>query len=306
MDMLNEKKILIKFINKFKGLSEIKNDFIPQKKTYWLENSELHNYSTTCMWELKTDWGHYIKEKYSLTNKVCLSIGCGNGELERGLIEIGCAKSIDAFDINPSSIDTAKKIANEKGYSINYFTADANEVILENNRYDIVFAHNSVHHIKNLEHTMHQISGSMKKDGLFIMVEYTGPNRFHWSEKQQEIINNLLEILPQKLKKIDSVGSIYRTKISYETMKNYLDSDPSEAIRSEDILPVTEKYFKILEKRDMGGTILHMLFAEIVNNFDNQIEEERTIVKLLCYFEKMLIESYQIPSDFKLIICKKI
>lgn len=69
-------------------------------------------------------------------------------------------------------------------------------------------------------------------------------------------------------------------------MKNYLDSDPSEAIRSEESLPETAKYFEILKERNMGGTILHMLFAEIVNNFDDLKEEERTIVKLLCYFEK--------------------
>ena len=166
------------YIKKIRESSDTKKDFVSQKKTYWLENQELHNYSTTCMWELKTDWGHYIQEKYSLTNGMCLSIGCGNGELERGLIEIGCVKNVDAFDINPSSINNAKKIAYENGYSINYFIADANIVSLENNRYDIVIAHNSIHHIKNLERIMQQICSSMKKNGLFIMIEYVGPNRF--------------------------------------------------------------------------------------------------------------------------------
>ena len=88
-------------------------------------------------------------------------------------------------------------------------------------------------------------------------------------------------------------------------MKNYLDSDPFEAIHSEEILPVTAKYFEIIEERDMGGTILHMLFSEIVNNFDDLKEEQRTIIKLLCYFEKMLIESCQVGSDFKLVVCRK-
>ena len=52
-----------------------------KKKRYWLESSVLHNYFTTCMWELKIDWARYIKEKYHCKYATCLSMGCGTGEL---------------------------------------------------------------------------------------------------------------------------------------------------------------------------------------------------------------------------------
>ena len=77
------------------------------KKRYWLECPVLHDYSTTCMWELKTDWAGYIKEKYHCKDATCLCMGCGTGQLERGLIETGCAKVIDAFDIDEESVKTA-------------------------------------------------------------------------------------------------------------------------------------------------------------------------------------------------------
>ena len=298
-------KFCQKILGKSKFIIEIKTNPTPKKTTYWLENHELHNYFSTCMWNLDTDWQHYIKEKYSLNNQVCLSIGCGTGNLERSIIEIGCAKNVDAFDISATSILNAKKLADTNGLKTNYFEADANNIILKNNKYDFVVAHNSIHHIKNLEHIMQQISNSLKRDGLFIMVEFVGPTRFQWSDQQLKIINDILEMLPNKFKKISQNGQNYKTEFNHETLKGYLDSDPSEAVRSGDIISITNNFFEILEERNMGGTILHLLLAEIINNFDESKEEERTMVKLLCYFEKMLIESRQVSSDFKLVVCRK-
>ena len=255
--------------------------------------------------ELNTDWQHYIKEKYSLNNQICLSIGCGTGNLERSIIEIGCAKNVDAFDISAISIINAKKLAETNGLKINYFEADANNIILENNKYDFVVAHNSVHHIKNLEHIMQQISNSLKPNGLFVMVEFVGPTRFQWTDRQLIIINDILKILPNKFKKIGQNGQNYKTAFNRETLKGYLDSDPSEAVRSGDIISVTNNFFEILEERNMGGTILHLLLSEIIHNFDESKEEERAIIKLLGYFEKTIIENGDLPSDFKLIVCRK-
>ena len=124
------------------------------RKTLWLESPELHQYSSTCMWNLKMHWAIYLKEKYSLINKSCLSIGCGSGELERGLLKKGCATTIDAFDINQHSVKKAKELAEFEGHSINYFIGDANTIKLKENKYDFVIAHNSLHHVNNLEHIM--------------------------------------------------------------------------------------------------------------------------------------------------------
>ena len=153
------------------------------RKTFWLECPELHQYSSTCMWDLGVHWASYVKEKYSFINKSCLSIGCGSGELERGLIKNGCATTMDAFDINPDSVKNAKKSAESEGYLINYFIGDANTIRLKENKYDFVVAHNSLHHIKNLEHIMQEISNSLKQNGLFIIVEFTGANKISVDRK---------------------------------------------------------------------------------------------------------------------------
>ena len=43
-------KFYQKILEKFKLIIKIKTNPISQKTTYWLENHELHNYFSTCMW----------------------------------------------------------------------------------------------------------------------------------------------------------------------------------------------------------------------------------------------------------------
>jgi hypothetical protein len=82
--------------------------------------------------------------------------------------------------------------------------------------------------------------------------------------------------------------------------------DPSEAIRSGEIMTLLVKYFNILEVNEFGGTILHMLLQDIAGNFDPEREEDMTILNLICYFEEILIKKKVITSDFALIIAQNI
>ncbi len=43
--------------------------------------------------------------------------------------------------------------------------------------------------------------------------------------------------------------------------------DPSEAIRSADILPLVHQYFNVIRCIGYGGTILHLFFDRIAGNF---------------------------------------
>ena len=92
---------------------------------------------------------------------------------------------------------------------------------------------------------------------------------------------------------------VYRPSI--DNMNNF---DPSEAIRSCDIVPLVTKYFDIEERIDYGGTILHGLLQHIVGNFDPSKEEDIAILRLLGYFEDVLIKENVIPSDFTLIVAR--
>lgn len=126
---------------------------------YWLKNPILHEYFATCMWNLKKHYMEYIVEKYGIRNATVLSIGCGSGDLERGLAKLGCAKAIEAFDIDKIKIEEARKLSKRSGLDdlIYYFQADANNIHLPKERYDLVVAHNSLHHIQKLEELFQEV-----------------------------------------------------------------------------------------------------------------------------------------------------
>jgi hypothetical protein len=81
--------------------------------------------------------------------------------------------------------------------------------------------------------------------------------------------------------------------------------DPSEAIRSEDIIHELRKIFEIIEERPLGGTILHGLLQGIVHNFDPEDECDTAILRLICLIEKLMIREAGLESYFKSIVARK-
>lgn len=74
--------------------------------------------------------------------------------------------------------------------------------------------------------------------------------------------------------------------------------DPSEAIRSAEIIPVLQRSFDVVEKVDIGGTLLHLLLYGIVDNFDENREGDVAILRLLGYLEATLIRDGVLGADF--------
>jgi SAM-dependent methyltransferase len=164
----------------------------------------------------------------------------------------------------------------------------------------------SAHHFTELEHIFSQVKRALKPAGLFFLYEFVGPSQFQWTDQQLAIINDLLQILPAKYRQyIPFSGQLKEQsrRMSVAEMNTY---DPSEAIRSAEIIPLLPQYFNIVERIDYGGTILHMLVQDIVGNFDTEKEEDLAILKLLCYLEETLIRSEVLPSDFTFIVAQNV
>jgi|SRR3989338_2714214 len=253
-------------------------------------------------------WFQYSCEKYLLNKggvEWGLSIGCGTGALERQCIEMKACNKMDAFDIAEGAIQEAKKSAElEKISEINYEVKNIEDIILPDKKYDVVFASSAIHHIKNLESTFEKIQNSLKPDGHFILLEFVGPSQFQFPDKVVSIINEILDILPLYYKKNAVTGKF---KESYEKPSiEYMNkNDPSESIRSAEIIPLLSRYFTIIEKKDYGGTILHMLLQEIISNFNHDDFRDVAILKLLILLEGILIRNKVIDSDFSFIVAKK-
>ena len=208
-----------------------------------------------------------------------LSIGCGTGPLERDLIRRGLCSHVDAFDGSPQSIEIAQKLAVEDGVaeSINYFVGDFNEPRLPRRDYDIVFFHQSAHHVAKLEKLYSCVLRVLKPDGLVYLDEYVGPSRFDWNESLIAPHREFFERIPEEAR-------LYgRLPLPIHP------DDPSEALRSSEIIPQLKKGFRVVERRDYGGTLLSVLFPAV-----NWINSPPALISEMLASEKQLLaEGYE-------------
>lgn len=254
------------------------------------------------------DWFTYVKNTYVPKRlDYGLDLGCGSGWLEGLCLKNQVCERMDAFDIAAGAIEIAGKNAASENLAeyINYEVRDINTIRLEPGKYDIVFAPSSAHHFRELEHIFREVHNSLKPSGLFVLVEYVGPSQFQWTDKQLRIINDVLDILPVRYRNNLRIPGLIRERLERNSVEYMNAHDPSEAIRSAEIVPLLQRYFHVRERRDYGGTLLNMLLHDIAGNFSEDKEDDAAFLGLLCYFERILLQEKVLPSDFALIVASR-
>jgi len=225
-----------------------------------------------------------------------LSIGCGFGALERDLCARGIVARIEGFDPAPGAIAEARRLAEEAGLGgIHYQVGDLESLDYPDESFDVVFAHQSVHHVERLEELFRRVKRLLKPGGLFHLHEYVGPNRFQWTEAQMEHVNELLDSLPRRLRRTPTGQKPPQERATVETM---IAVDPTEAVRSADILPLLRQHFTVVEERPFGGTLIHLALGNIAQNFRTDSPEDVARMRSFFDLEDRLMREGVIGSDF--------
>ena len=297
------------------------------------------------------DWIDYVAER-CLTQRPlerCLSLGCGGGKLERWLVARGVARSVDAYDVSPRSIQVARELAQQNGYStIHYAVADVNTVALPSSRYDAVWVYHAMHHFRDLEAICERVASSLKPGGVLVLNDYIGPRRFQFAQRQVDVINSCLGLLPERYRRIvPAVGNgspagcgvrapwvervwnrarqgelfkaawdrlmrrrtgideaLLRREFRPPTVRQVLDVDPTEAIRSDDIVAVVRQHFEIVERQDYGGCVLQFLLQDILQNFPDGDAEAEACLRMVITIEDTLVSLGELTSDFAVIVAR--
>lgn len=302
------------------------------------------------------DWVAYTLDQHfggRLPLARCLSLGCGDGNLERNLSQFNVFQHFDAYDAAEGSLQKARKLATEKHLdNISYHTADINAIALPAGVYDSVWIHHAMHHFEALEHICQQIRQSLKPKGLLILNEYVGPNRFQFPSRQKEIVNLCLRLLPAQYRAVmqeqvdletglapfrkgarwflsrlvdkcrdgDLMGVARRRlraynararvqctekkAVDFPSCRDVIATDPSEAIRSEEIVEVLQRDFDIVEKKDWGGNILNSLLQGIAGRFSAEDPVSQDLLKMLIQIEDTLLQCGELKSDFAYIVAR--
>lgn len=249
----------------------------------------------------------FMSEKgYTFPVERCLTLGCGAGNLERKISQYDFCLHHDAFDLAEGAIERARSEAERRDlHCVQYEVRNINEIHLQENRYDVVFGSAAVHHFEKLEHIFSEVNKALKPEGIFFLNEYIGPSRFQWTDRQLEVMNAVLRILPKKYKMDVTNPAVWKETCVRQPVEEVIAFDPTEAIRSAEIVSLMKRYFHVVEIKETGGAILHSLLTNIAGNFKIDDRSDMKLLRLLFDLEDVLMETGDLSSDFAVIIAMK-
>ncbi len=258
------------------------------------------------------DWLDWLQSTYfPRPADRALSLGCGTGQSERRVVAMNLCRQLDACDLSPDAIAAAQAAAEKVGLAgrINFFVADLNALSLPEAAYDLILCSMSIHHVAALERFFTEARKALRPDGLLAANEFVGPTRFQWTAKQLRYANEVLQNLPLRYRRnLDPRGwrrrlAPYRKRVRRRPgWRMYLE-DPSESVRSSEIIPLLEREFEIVERKDYGGTLLQLVLDRIAGNFQDT-EEDRRVLRALCECEQELIDRGELSSDFAVLLAR--
>ncbi|HEX3130979.1 MAG TPA: methyltransferase domain-containing protein [Thermoanaerobaculia bacterium] len=235
-----------------------------------------------------------------------LSVGCGTGELERTLARLNAFRECDAWDIAPGGIEIARRLAREEGFhQIHYEVRDVTAADMPPERYDAVWFESALHHIEPLERVCEQVARTLKADGFLFLNEYVGPSAFAFSPRQKELIRAAFALIPARFRRsFQPGGPEYLSAAPIPTPAEVQAEDPTESVRSADILAVLPDYFDIVSRRETGGTLLQFLLHGIAGNFHAGDPDSLRVLRMLFEIEDALLETGEVRSDFVVIAAR--
>jgi SAM-dependent methyltransferase len=246
------------------------------------------------------DWLTFTKRRFFPERaERGLSLGSGHGTAERDAIRIGICETMVGLDISQEALDVAAGDAAQEGLAdaIDYRWADLNVVELEPDAYDVVLAVQVLHHVEDLEHLADQLVSALRPGGLLVINEYVGPARFQWLDKTEYVMNRILELLPEEYR-VNPRNGFVKDQMDRAPAEEIARVDPSESIRSDEIMELLRSRFDVLYHADFGGTINQFLLADIAANFDDDDPKDVAILDLISLLEELLVAERVLPSDF--------
>lgn len=129
-----------------------------------------------------------------LKGKTILDLGCGSGQFAKYCIEAG-ASQVTGIDISTNMIEQANK--ENKHEKIDYICIPIEDLVLDNQKFDLIISSLAVHYIEDYSALIKKISGFLNENGEFIFstehpivtarikmnnwVRDNEGNRIHWA-----------------------------------------------------------------------------------------------------------------------------
>lgn len=245
---------------------------------------------------------HYLLSQHpELAQARALSLCSGDGGFEKLLVENGIFGHVTGTDIAPGRVAAANAARGALADRLEFQVADVNRADFGEACYDVVFAKAALHHVSELEALFAGMRRCLKPGGRLVTIDFFGPTRFQWTDRQIEASNAFLEQhVPAELRR-RADGSLHR--VERPTVEAMIAMDPSEAVRSSEVHGQLTTHMKIDKQIDIGGALLNLVLdPSIIMNFQPGQPGHDAVIRQAFERERALMRSGELASDFKFII----
>jgi len=231
-------------------------------------------------------WNYIINYVNARNFTRILSLGTGTCGLEITLAEqFRKPYELVCLDFNKELLERGAKMATTKGITMTYFAQDINSLKLDQT-YDLIFAHAVLHHLIELEHIFNQIKSHLTKEGQFVVYDVTSRNGLLLWPEQRKIIDGLLKALPPKF------SYSHFLKRNTDTFVEIDSSDASfECIRSQDVLPLLQKYFTTIHLVKGFAFLRRFTDQEFGPNFDLNSNLDVKVLNFLLELDQWYVDN---------------
>ena len=208
-----------------------------------------------------------------------VSIGCGNCDMEsrmakRLLEEAHNNFHIVCMDVNPNMLKRGQEFAAQIGVAehLQFEQNDFNQW-RPKNKYDVVIANQSLHHVVELEDLFDTIKRQLEPRGVFLTSDMIGRNgHLRWPEARKA-----LEPFWQELPKTYRYNRLLQRQ--EDTFQDHDCSvDGFEGIRAQDVLPLLVERFNFELFIPFANLVMVFIDRPFGHNFDAKANWDRDFI----------------------------
>ena len=269
-----------------------------------LREGGIHAHDSWAYWfgYLRNKWGTSLNEEIAnfcntRKNPRILSLGCGYGGVEISVAkDLKMPYEILGIDLNESILEKAREESAKSNLPLKFQQGDLNFLDLHDEKFDVVMAHASLHHLLNLEHIFSEVHKSLEDDGLLIIQDVIGKTQVLFWKENVDFAISVVEELPPLI--TDGI-----------TLSPYVEPNIQagmEGIRQEEIEEQINLLFTPIKSYHYGSFMRLICTHPILGKrLDPNNSECRKILDSLCKLDLEQIELGQLKATEVLGVYRK-
>jgi SAM-dependent methyltransferase len=226
------------------------------------------------------------------------SPGCGRADKERILAAAFPDREFVGLDLTPAILELAAEETARAGLrNLRFELGDFNALALERHSFDAVLGLGAIHHVEALERFWAETQRALRPGGCVIAQEYVGPDRMQWNEAQvREGSRVLAELVPDEHKP-------HHREVQPVDREMLIAADPSEAVRSSEILPTLRASgFQLAGLAGAGCALLQPVLMHQIQTYDPRDWEHNHRLMTLFREEDRLMRAGVLGDDFVMFV----